>query len=195
MAWKKKNNASHHLVFRLVKLPFPSIIIWSQPFRQESGSNRLCLSSLSAEWKSPALCFLRLAVLSRDTPISSIFGDYPCCESVDRKACVRYSPVRKSKRSKSSTTIKRRGVTPLRNRFFRFIMATPSALPPFPFDPTRVRSYVVRLPLFTRLVLLVIVAFLLLEIQSVWSVVRWGALVPDEMGIRGSKVSPHMFLP
>ncbi|KAL1988387.1 hypothetical protein VTN96DRAFT_10070 [Rasamsonia emersonii] len=64
-------------------------------------------------------------------------------------------------------------------------MATPSALPPFPFDPTRVRSYVVRLPLFTRLVLLVIVAFLLLEIQSVWSVVRWGALVPDEMGIRG----------
>lgn len=60
-------------------------------------------------------------------------------------------------------------------------MATPSSLPSFPFDPTRVRSYVVRLPLFTRLVLLVIVAFLLLELQSVWSVVSWGALVPDEM--------------
>ncbi|KAL1964016.1 hypothetical protein VTN77DRAFT_7562 [Rasamsonia byssochlamydoides] len=65
-------------------------------------------------------------------------------------------------------------------------MTTPSALPSsFPFDLTRIRSYIFRLPLFTRLVLLVIVAFLLLELQSVWSVVSWGALVPDEMGIGG----------
>ncbi|KAF4203918.1 hypothetical protein CNMCM8927_008065 [Aspergillus lentulus] len=62
-------------------------------------------------------------------------------------------------------------------------MATPSALPPLPFNPTRVRSYVLRLPLFTRLVLLVIVAFWLLELQTIWSVVQWGSLTPNEIGI------------
>jgi glycosylphosphatidylinositol transamidase len=66
-------------------------------------------------------------------------------------------------------------------------MATQSALPSLPVDPTRVRSYILRLPLFTRVVLLVIVAFLLLELQSVWDVVSWGALVPDEMGFGGSR--------
>lgn len=58
-------------------------------------------------------------------------------------------------------------------------MATPAALPPLPFNPSRVRSYVLRLPLFTRLVLLVILAFWLLELQSLWSVVQWGSLTPD----------------
>ncbi|KAF7180282.1 hypothetical protein CNMCM7691_009449 [Aspergillus felis] len=61
-------------------------------------------------------------------------------------------------------------------------MATPAALPPLPFNPTRVRSYVLRLPLFTRLVLLVIVAFWLLELQTIWSVVQWGSLTPSEIG-------------
>lgn len=62
-------------------------------------------------------------------------------------------------------------------------MATPAALPPLPFNPSRVRSYLVRLPLFTRLVLLVIFAFWLLELQTMWSVVQWGALIPDEINL------------
>ncbi|KAJ5086916.1 hypothetical protein NUU61_008223 [Penicillium alfredii] len=62
-------------------------------------------------------------------------------------------------------------------------MATPAALPPLPFNPGRVRTYLVRLPLFTRLVLVVILAFWLLELQTLWSVVQWGALIPNEIGI------------
>ncbi|KAJ5905173.1 Rhomboid protein 2 [Penicillium subrubescens] len=62
-------------------------------------------------------------------------------------------------------------------------MATPAALPPLPFNPGRVRSYLVRLPLFTRLVLLVILAFWLLELQTIWSVVEWGALIPNEINL------------
>jgi glycosylphosphatidylinositol transamidase len=62
-------------------------------------------------------------------------------------------------------------------------MATPTALPPLPFNPGRVRSYLVRLPLFTRLVLLVILAFWLLELQTIWSVVEWGALIPNEINL------------
>ncbi|KAL5355180.1 Gaa1-like protein [Aspergillus floccosus] len=61
-------------------------------------------------------------------------------------------------------------------------MATPAALPPLPFNPSRVRSYVLRLPLFTRLVLLAILVFWILELQTVWSVVQWGSLAPDEIG-------------
>ncbi|KAJ5082903.1 hypothetical protein N7532_011946 [Penicillium argentinense] len=62
-------------------------------------------------------------------------------------------------------------------------MVTPAALPPLPFNPSRVRSYLVRLPLFTRLVVLVILAFWLLELQTLWSVVQWGALIPNEIGL------------
>lgn len=71
-------------------------------------------------------------------------------------------------------------------------MATPAALPPLPFNPSRVRSYLVRLPLFTRLVLLVIFAFWLLELQTIWSVVQWGALIPDEINLG---TSMHFILP
>lgn len=69
-------------------------------------------------------------------------------------------------------------------------MATPTALPPLPFNPSRVRSYLVRLPLFTRLVLLVILVFWLLEFQTVWSVVQWGSLIPDECNLGTSRSSP-----
>ncbi|PYI11572.1 rhomboid protein 2 [Aspergillus sclerotiicarbonarius CBS 121057] len=61
-------------------------------------------------------------------------------------------------------------------------MATPAALPPLPFNPSRVRSYVLRLPLFTRLVLLAILVFWLLEFQTMWSVVQWGSVIPEEAG-------------
>jgi glycosylphosphatidylinositol transamidase len=60
-------------------------------------------------------------------------------------------------------------------------MATPAALPPLPFNPARVRTYLLRLPLFTRLVLLAILVFWLLELQTVWAVVQWGSLIPDDV--------------
>ncbi|KAL3429675.1 Gaa1-like protein [Aspergillus tetrazonus] len=63
-------------------------------------------------------------------------------------------------------------------------MTSPAALPPLPFNPSRVRSYLLRLPLFTRLVVLAIIVFWLLELQTVWSVVQWGALIPDELGLK-----------
>jgi glycosylphosphatidylinositol transamidase len=69
-------------------------------------------------------------------------------------------------------------------------MATPTALPPLPFNPGRVRSYLLRLPLFTRLVLLVILAFWLLELQTIWSVVEWGALIPDKINLGTSMRYP-----
>lgn len=56
----------------------------------------------------------------------------------------------------------------------------PSAFPALSFNISPLRSYILRLPLFTRAVLLIIVAFWLLELQSVWNVVNWGALIPDE---------------
>lgn len=62
-------------------------------------------------------------------------------------------------------------------------MTTPAALPPLPFNPSRVRSYLVRLPLFTRLVLIVIIALWLLYLQTIWDIVQWGSLIPDEIGI------------
>jgi hypothetical protein len=72
-------------------------------------------------------------------------------------------------------------------------MTSQRALPPLPFNPTRLRSYILRLPLFTRVTLLIIFAFWLLELQTVWSVVNWGALVPNEIGIGGSRSSLDPF--
>ncbi|KAJ9409022.1 hypothetical protein DTO045G8_3197 [Paecilomyces variotii] len=62
-------------------------------------------------------------------------------------------------------------------------MAPPATLPPLPFNPARLRSYILRLPLFTRLILLVIIALWILELQTVWSVIQWGSLRPDEISI------------
>ncbi|EXJ94628.1 glycosylphosphatidylinositol transamidase [Capronia coronata CBS 617.96] len=47
---------------------------------------------------------------------------------------------------------------------------------------SRLRSYLLRLPLFTRLILLAIVAFWVLDLQTVWSVIQWGSLTPKEVG-------------
>ncbi|ETI25033.1 hypothetical protein G647_04403 [Cladophialophora carrionii CBS 160.54] len=49
------------------------------------------------------------------------------------------------------------------------------------FQPSRIRSYIFRLPLFTRLILLAIITFWLLELQTVWSVTKWGWLEPKEI--------------
>lgn len=58
------------------------------------------------------------------------------------------------------------------------------------FSPARLRSYLFRLPLFTRVVLLLIVIFWILELQSVWDVVQWGALYPNEINLGTSKNAP-----
>lgn len=49
------------------------------------------------------------------------------------------------------------------------------------FNPARLRSYIFRLPLFTRIILLVIFVFWILELQSAWNVVQWGALIPQKV--------------
>ncbi|KAI0002371.1 Gaa1-like protein [Xylariaceae sp. FL0662B] len=50
------------------------------------------------------------------------------------------------------------------------------------FSTVRARSYVFRLPLFTRIIVLVIVVSWLVGLQSVWDLRQWGALIPDEFG-------------
>ncbi|OAX83142.1 hypothetical protein ACJ72_02502 [Emergomyces africanus] len=60
-------------------------------------------------------------------------------------------------------------------------MANP--FPPLPFNPGRLRSYILRLPLFTRVVLLLIAVFWVLGIQPLWDVAQWGALIPNEVGL------------
>ncbi|RMD39332.1 hypothetical protein DV735_g5791, partial [Chaetothyriales sp. CBS 134920] len=62
---------------------------------------------------------------------------------------------------------------------------SPNSLP-FPttlINPSRIRSYLLRLPLFTRFVLLAATVFWLLELQTVWSVIEWGSLQPSKIGI------------
>jgi GPI-anchor transamidase subunit GAA1 len=61
--------------------------------------------------------------------------------------------------------------------------STPLSLPTALVSPARIRSYVLRLPLFTRITILLILLFYVLEFQSVWSVVNWGSLKPSVIGI------------
>ncbi|KAI9150166.1 Rhomboid protein 2 [Paramyrothecium foliicola] len=49
------------------------------------------------------------------------------------------------------------------------------------FTTLRARSYILRLPLFTRAIILILVAFWALSIQSIWDVRYWGALIPDQI--------------
>ncbi|RFU24213.1 hypothetical protein B7463_g12123, partial [Scytalidium lignicola] len=60
----------------------------------------------------------------------------------------------------------------------------PPSLPQF--SATRFRSYMFRLPLFTRAVILIIILFWIASIQSVWDVEQWGALIPKEIGFSTS---------
>lgn len=56
---------------------------------------------------------------------------------------------------------------------------TSQALPPLPFNPTRLRSYVLRLPLFTRISLLVIALFWVATVLPFFDVIQWGDLRPS----------------
>ena len=56
--------------------------------------------------------------------------------------------------------------------------------PTFPqLNPARLRSYVYRLPLFTRIVLLAIFFLWIVRFPLQWDVVQWGSLVPNEMNL------------
>lgn len=61
-------------------------------------------------------------------------------------------------------------------------------------DPRRVRSYLLRLPFFTRIILLAIILFWILELQSAWNVAMWGALVPKEVNIGTSELDGSISL-
>ena len=54
------------------------------------------------------------------------------------------------------------------------------------FNPARLRSYVFRIPLFTRIILLLILLFWILEFQTAWDVAQWGALVPLQVTLSTS---------
>ncbi|KAF6812535.1 rhomboid protein 2 [Colletotrichum sojae] len=54
------------------------------------------------------------------------------------------------------------------------------------FSTLRARSYIFRLPLFTRIVLLVIIAAWIAGFQSVWRLSEWGALIPDQLSFTSS---------
>lgn len=56
---------------------------------------------------------------------------------------------------------------------------------PSSLSGARVRSYIFKLPLFTRLMILAIVTtwFVGVVADTRWDVRAWGALVPDEVGI------------
>lgn len=54
------------------------------------------------------------------------------------------------------------------------------------FNPQRLRSYILRLPLFTRACIVIIIAFWIAELQTVWSVTQWGSLIPKEIGLATS---------
>ena len=54
------------------------------------------------------------------------------------------------------------------------------------FNPARLRSYVFRIPFFTRFVLLLITFFWILELQTAWDITQWGALVPLQVNLSTS---------
>ena len=51
------------------------------------------------------------------------------------------------------------------------------------FSAARMRSYIFRLPLFTRSIMFVIILLWVLGMQSGWDVQAWGALVPEKVGL------------
>lgn len=61
----------------------------------------------------------------------------------------------------------------------------PAISVPSSFSGARVRSYIFKLPLFTRLMIFAIVAtwFVGVVADTRWDIRAWGALVPDEVGL------------
>lgn len=59
------------------------------------------------------------------------------------------------------------------------------------FSTVRARSYVFRLPLFTRAIVVVISIFWILTLPGLWDVQEWGALVPDKVSFTSGKQNVH----
>ena len=59
-----------------------------------------------------------------------------------------------------------------------FRLAFPASL----LNPSRIRTYLLRLPLFTRFTVLAVLLFWILELQTVWSVIEWGSITPSKIG-------------
>lgn len=57
------------------------------------------------------------------------------------------------------------------------------------FSSVRARSYLYRLPLFTRVTIVIITVFWLVGLQSAWDVRQWGALIPEEVSITAGELS------
>ena len=51
------------------------------------------------------------------------------------------------------------------------------------YKPARFHKYLFRLPLFTRIILLLIIFFWILELQTAWDVASWGSLIPKEINL------------
>lgn len=70
-------------------------------------------------------------------------------------------------------------------------MPTPVVIPAN-FSAVRARSYVYRLPLFTRILLFLIVAAWVAKVVllDAFDVIAWGALVPEEVGITSCMFPP-----
>lgn len=64
---------------------------------------------------------------------------------------------------------------------------------PSQLSPTRFQKYLFRLPLFTRIILLLLLLFWILELQSAWDVASWGSLVPQSVSLTSS-ISPTFHL-
>lgn len=60
-------------------------------------------------------------------------------------------------------------------------------------NPSRLRTYLFRLPFFTRLCVFAIIAFWLLELQTVWSVIQWGSVIPNEISLAGGAYRLNTF--
>lgn len=58
------------------------------------------------------------------------------------------------------------------------------------FNTVRARSYVSRLPLFTRIIVVIIFAFWAAGFQSVLDLQKWGALIPDQISITAGEFLP-----
>ncbi|KAL1956213.1 hypothetical protein VTO42DRAFT_7560 [Malbranchea cinnamomea] len=52
-----------------------------------------------------------------------------------------------------------------------------------PFYANRLRSYLLRLPLFTRCILILIVLAWIVQLIGIWDVLAWGALTPSKVGL------------
>lgn len=70
-------------------------------------------------------------------------------------------------------------------------MASTAAMPPnvTSFSTLRARSYVGRLPVFTRTVIAIIALCWVASLQSVWDIRRWGALIPDQVSLTSGESS------